>query len=62
MESGTSVSGFPAMRDPLGSATLSFGGGRAKGGDTYVVGVASNGPDGIPETWDDISTFPEDQL
>ena len=37
----------------------------AQGGsgiDSYVVGVASNGPDGIEETWDDISTFPEDQL
>ena len=30
--------------------------------DTYVVGVASDGPDGEHETWDDISTFPEDQL
>ena len=62
LETGTPTSGFPAMRDRLGSETLSFGGGQAAGGDTYVVGVASNGPDGIAETWDDISTFPEDQL
>ena len=30
--------------------------------DTYAVGVAANGPDGDEDTWDDISTFPEDQL
>jgi len=52
------------IEDPMPNGTLlSLGGGSgSEGGVAYVVGVASNGPDGEAETWDDISTFPEDQL
>ena len=50
------------MRDPRAdSQTISLGGGTPKGQDTYVVGVTSNGPDGEPETWDDITTNPQDR-
>ena len=50
------------MGDPLNSQNLSLGGGTSEGSPSYVVGVSSDGPDGVAETWDDISTFPEDQL
>ena len=38
----------------------SIGGATAAGRDTYIVGVTSNGPDGMPGTWDDITTMPEE--
>ena len=49
------------MRDPLADEPISLGGGNAAGKQTFVVGVTSNGPDGEPETWDDITTYPEDR-
>lgn len=45
-----------------GEYVVPLGNGNAAGRDTYIVGVTSNGPDREPETWDDISTYPEDQL
>ena len=50
------------VRDPMPDESVTLGGGASAGQETYVVGVTSNGPDGLAETWDDISTFPEDQL
>ena len=49
------------MRDPLSDETIRLGGGNSAGKDTFIVGVTSNGPDGEPETWDDITTYPEDR-
>ena len=55
------VSGsLPQMLDPAPSDTLSVGGGSASGRDSYIVGVTSDGPDRTPNTWDDISTMPEE--
>lgn len=45
-----------------GDYAVTLGSGTVAGRDTYIVGVTSNGPDREPETWDDISTYPEDQL
>ena len=48
------------MEDPGRGETTSVAGGNASGKPTYIVGVSSNGPDGIPDTWDDITTLPEE--
>lgn len=49
------------LKDPgasnAGEQTVS--GANPKGGETYIVGVTSWGPDGEP-SWDDISTMPEE--
>ena len=58
------VSGaLPQMRDPYpSSATLPVTGGNTVGKNAYVVGVTSNGPDRKPNTWDDITTMPEEGM
>lgn len=40
--------------------TIDVSGGSANGRDSYLVGVTSDGPDGQPGTWDDITTMPEE--
>ena len=55
------VSGsLPQMRDPAPSEMLSVGSSTHQGRDSYVVGVSSDGPDRQPNTWDDITTMPEE--
>ncbi len=50
----------PQMRDPYSTETIPVGSGATDGKDTYIVGVTSDGPDMKPETWDDITTMPEE--
>ena len=50
----------PLMQDPAPSEKISVGSGSAAGKDSYVVGVSSDGPDGIKNTWDDITTMPQE--
>ena len=58
---GDNVPGsLPQMRDPYQGEYLSVGGGSTDGKDTYIVGVTSDGPDRTPNTWDDITTLPEE--
>lgn len=56
------VSGtLPQMLDPAESDNkLPVGGGSASGRDSWIVGVTSDGPDRVQNTWDDISTLPEE--
>ena len=51
---------LPDMTDPYQSQVISVGGGSASGRDSYVVGVTSDGPDRKADTWDDITTLPEE--
>ena len=49
--------------DPAMDKTISISGGTAAGRDTFLVGVHSYGPDGKTggdNSWDDISTMPEE--
>ena len=43
-----------------GQIEQNLGSGSSQGGDAYIVGVRSDGPDRREGTDDDISTFPED--
>jgi len=55
------VSGsLPQMLDPAPNDKLTVSGGSTQGRGSYIVGVTSDGPDRIPETWDDITTLPEE--
>ena len=51
------------LADPRADKSISVAGGSAAGGDTFLVGVHSYGPDGKTGgdySWDDISTMPEE--
>lgn len=50
------------VRDPMVDSRSSFtiAGANALGRDTYIVGVTSWGPDRDQNTWDDISTLPDE--
>lgn len=51
------------LRDPINSRTYAVTGSGTAGHDTYIVGVVSYGPDGKTggdNSWDDISTLPEE--
>ena len=51
------------VRDPLNDKTITINGGAAAGRDSFLVGVHSYGPDGKTggdNSWDDISTMPEE--
>lgn len=54
---------YSAAVDPQASGTAltpSISGANSSGRTAYIVGVTSYGPDGRPETWDDITTLPEE--
>ena len=51
------------IRDPLQDRTITINGSTAAGRDSFLVGVHSYGPDGRTggdNSWDDISTMPEE--
>ena len=51
------------IRDPLMDKSISISGGTAAGRESFLVGVHSYGPDGKTggdNSWDDISTMPEE--
>ena len=51
------------LADPRSDRLISVAGGSVAGGDTFLVGVHSYGPDGKTGgdySWDDISTMPEE--
>ena len=51
------------LRDPIASRTYAVRGSGTAGHDTFIVGVHSYGPDrktGGDNSWDDISTLPEE--
>lgn len=55
--------GASDIRDPLVDKTIYIGGGTAAGRNSFLVGVHSYGPDGKTggdNSWDDISTMPEE--
>jgi len=45
----------------IGGARNASGQGALGSGKAYVVGVTSAGPDGVFNTWDDITTWPMDE-
>lgn len=61
---GKAIAGVDTVFDPAqpnGWKDKSISSGQARGGEDFVVGVASDGPDRQPNTWDDITTWPVDQ-
>ena len=55
--------GASDVRDPLMDKTITINGGTAAGRESFLVGVHSYGPDGKTggdNSWDDISTMPEE--
>ena len=57
----TKLSGVTATQDPTSYTALSFG--KSNSGNasktSYAVGVMSYGPDGVKDTYDDITSWPD---
>lgn len=53
----------PSSWTGIGVAAAQSDGGRAGlgNGKAYLVGVSSRGPDSLPDTWDDITTWPAEE-